>query len=284
MALVNVSDYATAPDEGRLFENSFRKVPTQTVGTAGQWTDLSQAAGNPPAQYFAGAPLEALNFNPYRGIFHGPSQGEKRLTRLGVMTPKVGMGRQTRLKLLDYLLAYPFIDASDLAEQVMDNATGALTHYTDGAGVQVMAVAQTPSAGGGTFTFTYVNQDGVTKTSPTQTFGASSNIATILCSNPTGSSQFGPFLILDGNDSGVRSITGVQIISDGGCLFALVLVKQLASFEIEEINAPYEIDYIAEHSVPPEIGDGAYLALICSPKATIAGALLAGYYELVWSD
>jgi len=62
--------------------------------------------------------------------------------------------------LLDYLLYYPSIDDGTLDEQVMDN-TVTLPRYTDGKGVQMMAITTGVRTGGQTFQVKYTNSDGV---------------------------------------------------------------------------------------------------------------------------
>lgn len=278
-----VGAVADAYGAGREHFASIRKVPSQAT-TAGWWADLSMAAGNPPPNYYANAPLKAQAFDPYDGIFHGPSQAPatKHLHKLGLVTPTAAMVGWYML--LDYLMYYPFVDSDVTDAQSLDNTTAQLTRYTDGAGVRVMAVSVTPSTGGGAFTFDYVNQDGASKTSPTQTCSTTSaNIATIATSQQAVAGMpGGPFLTLASGDTGVRSITGVTFSVPNGGLVALVLVKPLCDLAIREVNTMAELHTIQCRPMV-EIKNTAYLGLIANVAGSIAAGTLTGYAHFVWS-
>lgn len=280
-----IGSVTDAYDAGRWVSASIRKVPSQ-ASTAGWWVDLSMAAGNPPPNYYASSPLEAKLLDPYDGIFHGPDQGTAslHLHKLGLMTPTAALVGQ--YVLLDYLLFYPFVDADAVGElQTLDNGTASLTRYADGAGVQVMAVAVTPSTGGGTFTFEYVNQDGITRTSPAQVCATTAaNIATIVTSQPAVAGMpGGPFLALASGDTGVRSITSVTFSVANGGLVALVLVKPIVGLAIREINTMAELHTVQCRPMP-RVEHGAFLGLICNCAGSVAAGTLAGYADFIWSE
>ena len=270
---------------GAEVNGGFRKVPSQ-ASTAGWWVDLSMAAGNPPPNYYASNPTQAATLNGWRGLFHGDnvSPATKVLTHLGLTTPTAGLVGQ--YKLLDYLLYYPFVDLDDLTEQDMDNTVvPSLPRYADGAGVLPMLVCQAPTTGGGSFTFTYVNQSGVTNTSPTIYYSVSSaTIASIVTSEPAQANVGpGPFLKLASGDTGVRQIINVQNIVSNGGLGSLVLVKPLADTAIREINTTSELSFLDRHNVPPVILDGAYLHLIMNCAGSVSAGLLNGYLKCGWN-
>lgn len=278
-----IKEWAASDEDGRQIQGTIRKVPSQ-ASTAGWWVDLSMAAGIPLPNYYASPPLEADLLDGFKGIFHGPDQSPaaKHLSMLTLMTPTAGLVGQYRL--LDYLLAYSFVDGDDTGVQTMDNAV-TLPRYTDGDGVMVMAVAVAPSTGGGSFTFNYVNQDGDPKTSPAQPCAAAAaSIASLVTSAPATSGSGGPFLKLAAGDTGVRSITSVQFTTPNGGLVALVLVKPIAATFIEEINTPAEIEFLSTKVPPPRIYDGAYLGLIVNCAATVAAGLLTGWADTYWSE
>ena len=83
---------------------------------------------------------------------------------------------------------------------------------------------------------------------------------------------------------GVRSVQSVTIggIGDVG-LFALVLVKPLATFALRGIDAATEVDYLTDFSALPEIVDDAYLNFIALPSGTLSGAPIHGLIETLWS-
>ena len=283
MTYDSVRQYADAFAAGRSHFCSLRKIPSQ-ASVAGWWVDLSMAAGNPLPNYYASSPLTAAVLDGQRGIFHGADKApsSKRLCDISLMTPTAGL--VGAYMLLDYLLYYPFVDGDDTDVQVMDN-TISLPRYASGDGVQVMAVAVAPTTGSGRFTFDYVNQSGVTRTSPLQFCSTTaSSIASIATSQPAvASAPPGPFLTLAAGDTGVRQIVSVTNTVPNGGLLALVLVKPLAEMAIREINTAAEASYVNARPAPPEIVDGAYLNLIMNCAATVAAGTLAGHARFVWS-
>ena len=286
MALSAVWSVTDADAAGRVHTAHFRKVPSQ-ASTAGWWVDMSMAAGNPVANYYAAEPLVAKTLDGFDGIFHGAdkSPGSKHLLAWGLMTPTAGMVGQYTL--CDYLLFYPFVDGDAAGDvQPMDN-TVTLPRYTDGAGVRVMAVAVTPTAGGGTFTFDYINQDGAARTSPLQVVNTTaSTIASIATSQQSVANGVGgPFLGLAAGDTGVRSITSVSFVAPAGGLIALVLVKPLADLAIREVSTMAEVRFLVDRpGVAPQIHDGAFLGVVMNCAATVAAGILTGYATFIWSD
>lgn len=280
----NVGAYAGAWEAGRSHSCAFRKVPSQAT-VAGWWADLSMAAGNPPPNYYASSPLVAATLDSYRGIFHGPDQpsGQKYLTHLGLITPTAAaLGRYM---LLDYIAYYPFVDCDDTDTQTLDN-TVTLPRYADGDGVMAMAVAVAPTVGGGAFSFNYVNQDGASRTSPTQVCSTTSaSIASLATSQQAVAGMpGGPFLLLASGDTGIRSITDVTFSVANGGLIALVLVKPLANLAIFEINTEIEREFVTQRAVGPRIYDGAYLGLITNCAGSIAAATIKGSANFIWSE
>jgi hypothetical protein len=258
---------------------TFRKVPSQ-ASVAGWWVDLSMASGNPPPNYYASNPTEAATLNGWRGIFHGDnvSPATRVLTHLGLTTPTAGLVGQ--YKLLDYLLYYPFVDLDDLTYQSMDNSVvPSLPRYADGSEVLPMLVCQAPTTGGGSFTFDYINDHGLTRTSPTNYYSVSSaNIASIVTPEPAQTNTGpGPFLRLAEGCRGVRQILGVQNLVSNGGLASIVLVKPLADTAIREINTTSELSFLDQRNRPPVILDGAYLHFIMNCAATVAAGQLHGY-------
>lgn len=277
-----VGAFADAYGEGRVHTCSLRKVPSQ-ASVANWWCDLSMASGNPRPQYYFAAPLAAQVLDGYAGIFHGADKAPAtmHLASLGLMTQTAAM--VGRYMLLDYVLYYTGIDGDDSAPQVLDNTT-TLPRHTDGAGLQAMAVFIAPSVGGGIFTFEYVNQDGVTRTSPTQVCSTTAgSIASVATAQPAvAGAPGGPFLNLASGDTGVRQLNSVTFTAASGGLLALVLVKPLADLAIREINTAAEFACVRNRPLP-KIEDGAYLNLICAPAGSVAAAVLSGYATFVWS-
>ena len=282
----NARDMADAQDAGQYTYASFRKVPTQTTG-AGVWFDLSMSPGNPAPNYFIGSPnvFVPLAQSTDGGLRHGGNVGTKKhlrkLMALSTVTTPIS-GR-----LLDYLGFYGFVDESVTDEQFMDNTVG-LTRYANGNGVMLMPVVVAGHTGGQPFTVKYVNQDGVPdRITRTAVMGTQVTNGTILHSQQAGTAYVnnGPFLTLQAGDTGVRSVQSVTIggVGDVG-LFALVLVKPLATFSLFGNDSATEVDYLVDTPTIPEIQNDAYLNLIVMPNGQIAGSTLLGTIETTWSS
>lgn len=282
MGFSHVGELGRAHDEGRRHNCSFRKVPSQTT-VAGNWYDLSLAAGNPKPNYYASTPLKAAVLDGFDGIFHGDAKAPftKHLANWLMMSPTAALVGQ--YKLLDYLLYYPFIDGDAVGEtQTMDNAV-TLPRSIDGDNVRVMAVVVAPTTGGGSFAMDYVDADGVAQTS--QTISANitaANIGTLATSEQGRVSGGQAFLPLRGR--GIRQITSVNVIGAMGGLLSFVLVKPIADSAIREINTAKEINFFRDAPILPRIDDGAYLNMIVSPAGTVAAAQLAGNMDFVWGN
>ncbi len=284
----NVRVLADAQDAGKYLYASFRKQATQTTG-AGIWFDLSMSPGNPAPNYYIGTPGV---FTPMRqstdgGIRHGGNVSpSKKFLRKLMVTTATAAATPCQLLLMDYVGFYGFIDESVLDPQPLDNTTP-LPRHVDGRGLQIMPVVVAGQTGGQTFTVEYTNQDGVTgRVTRASTMSTQFVNGTILHSLRSGAAyeNNGPFLPLRPGDSGVRSVESVTIggIGDVG-LFALVLVKPLASIALRGIDAPTEIDYLTDMASIPQIEDDAYLNFLALPNGTLSGAPIIGVIETTWN-
>ena len=284
----NAKQMADAADAGKYLYASFRKQATQTTGS-GVWFDLSMSPGNPAPNYYIGSPgvFVPLKQSTDGGLRHGGNVSPaKKFLRKLMVTTNTAAASVTPMKLLDYIGFYGFIDESVLDEQFLDNTTP-LPRHVDGAGVQLMPVVVAGQTGGQPFTVSYTNQDGVAGRTTTSVLMSTQFVnGTILCSQNGGATypHAGPFLPLQNGDTGVRSVESVTIggVGDVG-LFALVLVKPLASISLYEITAASETDYLVEASTMPVIEDDAYLNFIALPTGTLSGAPIIGIIETTWS-
>lgn len=277
----SIKETVSAYEEGRHVYASIRKVPSQAT-KANDWADLSMASGSPVPNYYASSPLVAETLDGMKGIYHG-SGHDCYLTEVGLTTPSTGFAQQ--FTLLDYLLYYPFIDLDTPDVQEFDN-TVTIPRYTDGEGVMVMVVAAAPTANSGTFEFDYINQDGVERTSPVNSTGATAQaIATILTSEVSASASGVPFASLANGDTGVRRILRWRQLTSAGGLATAVLVKPLADCVIREINTTVEHDFLVNRMTMPKIYDGAYLNFIVrTGGASLAGAQLCAHARFIWEE
>lgn len=281
----STADYVDAHESGQTFYTSWRKSPSQAT-SQGIWVDLSMSPGNPIPNYYASSPLVADTLTSGLGLLHGGavSPQTKHLQRFMAMTATAtALPLYTILQ--DYLLYYPFVDMGTNDDQTMTNTT-TLPRYTDGEGVEIMAViTNSPSAPTGlTFTVDYVNQDGAAKTTPVNAFGAGLTTGSIATTDRAVASTRGQYLLLASGDTGVQSITAFRMTAglDVG-LLALVLVKPLATHILRGIDAPVERDYLTDFPILPRIEDGAYLNMITCPSGTLAATAIFGDLQTVWS-
>lgn len=287
MAARNIRDLNTAEQGGQTFFGAFRKNPTQTT-VAGIWFDLSMSPGNPVPNYYIGAPgvFAPLARSTDYGLPHAGSVAPLKqcLRTLGVWNVSAG-GAPCSLILCDYLGFYPFIDESTTGIQTLTKNIP-LPRDPDGKGAQVMAVVVAGQAGGTTFRLTYTNQDGVSgRVTPNHVMTAQQIVnGTILTSGTGVAGATGPFFALQAGDTGVLSVEEVAIDGSGDIgLFALVLVRPIATHSIRDTGAASEIDYLIDRSELPPIEDDAYLNLLCLPNGTLAGSAFYGYIRTLWT-
>lgn len=287
MALNSVKQLVDAELKGQARRNVWRKVPSQ-VTTAGYWFDLSLSPGNPVPKYWFDAPpaiAKAVSQSSDGGIFHGANTTPMtQYLRMTNAMSSSATGLPLPLMLCDFLLYYPSIDDSVTDTQVMDN-TVTLPRYTDGKGVQMLAVTVAGRTGGQSFYVTYTNSDGVSgRTSQTVQQNAISSIGTITTSSLSTASQSGsPFIGLQSGDSGVRSIESVTMLGGDVGLFTLILVKPIAQTQIREQTAPVEKDYFLQESNVPEIQDDAYLSWLTCPQGSLNGVVLTGDLQVIYN-
>nr|WP_298658656.1 hypothetical protein [uncultured Flavobacterium sp.] len=283
---------------GRVRDYIWRKTPSQTT-TIGIWFDLSMSPGMPtPKYWFDAAPLIAKGIyqSADGGFYHGPNvtPSEKFLRSITTQAQSTSTTNATPMNaiLLDYLLYYPSIDDGTLDEQVMDN-TVTLPRYTDGKGIQMMAVTTGVRTGGQTFQVKYTNQDGVTgRLSSICTQNAAAFIGSITNSDRAIQNSANWMIPLAAGDTGVRAVESVTMISgtDVG-LFSIILVKPLAQTCFREggistagtIATPYEKDFLIPTTDIIRIYDDAFLNFVVLPQASLATTVLRGDLKVIWT-
>lgn len=282
----NIEQLVQAELDGKERRYTWRKTPSQ-VTTAGLWFDLSMSPGRPVPKYWFDAPpaiAKGIFYSTDGGLEHGggvsPAEKYLRLTT-GIATASTAL--PLTLILCDYLLYYPSIDDSVLDEQIMDN-TVILPRYTDGEGVQVIAVSVAGRTGGARFYFTYTNSEGVSgRVSQIAFQNNSAALGTLQNSGANNNVSAMPFIGLQAGDTGVRSIDSVVMLDADVGLMTLILVKPLGTSVIREITAPAEKDYFLESGTIPRVYDDAYLSFICLPQGTLAATALLGDIKTIFT-
>ena len=299
MAVINgIQDVVNAELEGRMRNYIWRKTPSQAT-TIGIWFDLSMSPGMPtPKYWFDAAPLvaKAIYQSTDGGYFHGanvsPAQKFLRSMTAQATSTSTTNAAPINAVLMDYLLYYPSIDDGTTDEQVMDN-TVTLPRYTDGEGVQMMAVTTGLRTGGQSFSVKYTNQDGVTgKISGTVIQNAAAYIGSITNSDRAiGNSSSWMIPLADG-DTGVRAVESVTMNGVDVGLFSIILVRPLAQICFREsqistsgtINTPNEKDFLIPTGEMPRIYDNAYLNMVVLPQASLATTILRGDLKVIWTN
>ena len=286
----NYRTLGTAIDAGKTWISSFRKVPASTATVTGQWYDYSYASGNPIPNYYAASPLVASLLESDKGIIV-PRMGagsKQYLHRLSVMSNGATAGTQP-FYLLDYLLYYPFVDMDAVGEEQGVTNTQALTRYTDGIGVQMMVVAQSPTVGGGRFTINYTGTDNVAYTTESMFCGAAQPSGAIV-SAVLATTGLTPFVPLNAGVKGVKQVNWVNFSVANGGLCAVVLVRPLEttialeSTSVAGIGSAVEKEALRLRGGIVEIKDGAFLGLLGQGVAgSLASSPLVGTIETVWS-
>ncbi len=276
-----------AYDEGKTHYSFWRKTPSQAT-TAGLWFDMSMSPGNPAPQYYAASPLIAqqMKRSTDGGFNHGTSRsGTYKFLKRFLIQSASATGLPLPFILADYLLYYPFIDTGVNDEQILTNSVS-LPRFTDGVGVQMMAVSVAANSGTQpTFVVNYTNQDGTAgRTSRPCILNTATANGTIITGDQAAAVSSGCFIPLQSGDYGVRSVQSVTFTSgtDVG-LFSLVLVKPLMTSVLLEQTAPSEVEGLDHIGIMPQIYDDAFLGLIVNPQGSLSGVAFHGEIETVWS-
>lgn len=298
----NLTEWSdSAAESGRHWLGSFCKVPA-VVTIAGQWFDYSTAARSPVPNYYASSPLTAAVLDGEKGLPTGPgcAPASKFLARLhminGAASATGTTSQNQSIMVLDYLMYYPFIDMDAAGEdQAMDNTT-ALPRYTDGAGVRMMMVAQATTLGGGKFTVTYTNQDGVAGRVTPNHFCAAAQSFGALVSSSGAAGGVTPFLQLQDGDSGVRSVESVNFSVANGGLAAIVLVRPLTAIysmeesrrtttgTLESFGSVSVMETMSMRAPTARIYDDSYVHFIGQTSAgSVSGAQMCGIIETAWN-
>jgi hypothetical protein len=285
----NYRELAAALNDGKAWNSTFRKVPAATATIASQWYDYGYAGGNPIPNYYAAEPLRGAVLEADKGIVVPTMTGgaKQYLHRTTVMSAGATSSTQP-LILLDYLLFYPFVDMDAAGETQSIIGSTALPRYTDGLGLQMMVVAQSPTVGGGTFTITYVDADNATQTTPAMFCGAAQPSGALVHAvlATTGLPPFVPLA----NGRGVKRVVSCNFSVANGGLCAIVIVRPLEvtqTFEscaVAGVGCAIEKEAMRLRGGLVEIKNGAFLGFIGQGVAgSLASSPLVGSIETVWN-
>jgi len=289
MAIERISEVADAYTAGRFWTGVMRR--SGPALTANVWADMSYAAGNPVANYYAASPLTSTALVGADGIDVGPApaSGMKKYIHKFLILPPSGTNIGiSEFMLNDVCLFYPFIDGDGGPQDTTANAV--LTRYNGGHGCRVMVVSQGGGIGTSNVVVTYTNSAGVAGRTCTATLNFTAPPGSLVSCCPANTSyQYpcGPFLPMQNGDAGVRSIENVNVLSGAGGIAAFVIVRPLVlagSYEALTLGvaAPIEVDLIRDKLHLEEVDTGAYLGVLA--RGTTAGtpAITSAQVTTIW--
>jgi len=289
MPFRSVAEVAAAVERGQHhIQHFFRTAVPGSFGANNFFGDASVGSAGPPVYNpYLGTALEATQLIGQRnqGIYTGPPVPAQERYLLSASLTQVGSGGFfPAVYFLDYLMFYPYIDCDSTDEQFFDNPVS-LPRYTNGEGVRMAFISQTPGGGvATTVTVKYTNQDGVAKTTVSQIRNQGAIGVNACGPTPALGSAASPFVPLADGDRGVRSVQSVQLASGVGAFSVLVLVKPLFTLAMNEISSTVEKNFLREQAALPRIYEGAYLNYIYSLSAnTSTLGPIIGQAQFVWT-
>lgn len=300
MGFTSHDDLLTQITAGKYVRPEASKI-TSPVHTAGGWHMLVGNSGNPNAGTFPGTSLAWTQCNEATGdgttvigMQHGGDPGgaaTKHLLSIGGSLVAAA-GAPWQLKLVD-LIGYYRLSGTDVTGTGARALTGTPTHrYANGAGVQACVVSVTaPTAGGPNLTASsYTNAAGTASRvfQGTPSMGAAADAyATRVLHSGNAAGRYGPFMPMQGGDTGVRSIQSLTLSGGtaytGSGVLAVCLVKPLADISIPVSGMWSERDLVNQINSMPRIADGACLVwMLFGTGATTANSPLTTALDVAW--
>lgn len=286
MPFRSVAEVADAVQQGRHHIQHFIRTSVYGAFGTNALGDFSVGTGIPSYNAYLGAALEATQLIGSRNnsIYVGPAGVSERYLLSMSLTHGGATGFLASVYFLDYLMFYPYIDLDNTDQQDLTNDV-TLPRYTDGEGVRMTMLMQTPGTSIATnITINYTNQDGVAKTITTA-YRASGGIGVIgpnMISTSGGSA--GPFFPLADGDRGVRSVQSVQLAAGVGGFGVMLLAKPLFTMSAAELLSTVEKNFLREQAALPRIYDGAFLNYICNLSTNTSALLpMVGQAQFIWT-
>lgn len=284
-----------AYEEGRTHAQRFYKGSNITTGDA-RWQDWSFAPGQPPYDARVGTPGR---FNPFVAQgndavwFPGINEGETRhLAGVTLRCLANGTG-QVRVNgiVYDLMGVYPLIDGDSTDIQLLDNTQG-LPRYQDGAGIFPVLVNHiAPGVANAAVQFTYLDHNGVERSSAGGCLLAGAGFVTSAPVNSTVAGASGALsLPLVAGSRGVRAVTSIRFVTPPGGLFSLYLYKPLLPVTNQDGTGSQTETIASERQVllthgwhAPRIYDGAHLGMFFMTAGSARPLIsVFGNMEFVW--
>lgn len=287
MTFKRIVDFArAASDDGRNWTSWIHKASSPVLGSAANWADVSVGAGIPRYNAYVGAQGE---FTPFQGagnfgIYAGPDAGagEDKLIVDASLSCVTATAAPSYWILCDYLGHYGLLDMDSTDRQDLVN-TESLDRYATGEGVQMMAVCTVPQTAAATVTVAYTSSGGVSGRTATFHLNAA-NIGTInsAAHSTAGAGQRTPFVPLQDNDDGVRSIQSVTCNASAGGFISLVLVKPLMQQVMREASTVSEKTPYIHDARAVKVLPGACLNHIFTSGGSAVSSVIRGHVTFAW--
>lgn len=290
MPFRNIVDYADFRSEGAWHQASYIRT-TAGASAAGRWADMSTGAGQPIYNAFGGSPRTStpLTNSTNLAVYTGPTPAAGQTKHLHSLTVDLtNAAIPSTFVLCDYLMHYPFVDTDDTSEQIMiNNAT--LPRYTDGDGVQCFIVVQAPMTGAnfnGLCTVNYTNSANVSGRTTTFALLGSPTIGSLVNAGndsiAASVTQASPFIPLQGNDAGIRSIQSITLDTSLGGLCSFVLCYPIANIPLLTNLTQTEKTFFSRTGRAPQIYDGSFLHFLINNTTTTVPITFRSSLTFVW--
>jgi len=291
MAIQSIDQLVSAISAGQTTRYDWNKITGGSAYAAGRWYDGSMLNALPIANAWAGTALNwracdesTGNGTQVFGIPHGGNVSPlvKHLLNMNAWGTAATSVPGT-LMLVDLQGYYPGISNNTTSAQTL---VGTPTlRYTNGEGCRMYWV-QTAAAGATAqnIALSYTDQAGNTGNALGATVAmTASGIAGHISHAGTAANNYGPFLPLASDDTGVRSVQTVTFSAANTGTGALCIARPLAQITLSVAGLMTEKDLLNQIPSLPVIKDGACLVwLYGAGAATAASTTFAGGIEVVW--
>jgi hypothetical protein len=286
-----MDDLINEMTSGKFSRADWNKLTGAAAYTAGRWFDMSNLAGTPVANAWAGTALawrtcdEATgNGTQIFGIPHGGnvSPDTKHILNVSAVTA-VATGVPAQLMLVDLQGYWPSISNNTTSAQTLTGTPS--LRYTNGAGCRLFWV-QTATAGATAqnIALSYSNTVPTSgRALPVTVAMTASAIAGHISHSGTAANNYGPFLPLASGDTGVSNVASVTMSAANTGTGALCLARPLLTLPITTASVAGERDLLNQLPSLPRVMDGACLTwLYFAGAATGATTNFYGSLEMAW--
>jgi len=286
-----MDDLINEMTSGKFSRADWNKLTGAAAYTAGRWFDMSNLAGTPVANAWAGTALawrtcdEATgNGTQIFGIPHGGnvSPDTKHILNVSAVTA-VATGVPAQLMLVDLQGYWPGISNNCGTAQTLTGTPS--LRYTNGAGCRLFWV-QTAAAGATAqnIALSYSNTVPTSgRALPVTVAMTASAIAGHISHSGTAANNYGPFLPLASGDTGVSNVASVTMSAANTGTGALCLARPLLTLPITTASVAGERDLLNQIPSLPQVKDGACLVwLYFAGAATGATTNFYGSLEMAW--